>query len=115
MLGAGSAISVARRVFSSVASNYDRMNDLMSLGMHRLWKHFAIEMADAGADPPVRLGVAQVQRRRLAGERPGRRAGEQPLVRAAVPDVAPVGLVVAGAAAARGRAVGEEELRLLDR
>ena len=32
-------------VFSSVATNYDRMNDLMSLGMHRLWKHFAIEMA----------------------------------------------------------------------
>ena len=33
-------------VFSSVATNYDRMNDLMSLGLHRLWKHFAIEMAD---------------------------------------------------------------------
>ena len=33
-------------VFSSVATNYDRMNDLMSLGMHRLWKHFAIEMAE---------------------------------------------------------------------
>jgi demethylmenaquinone methyltransferase/2-methoxy-6-polyprenyl-1,4-benzoquinol methylase len=33
-------------VFSSVATNYDRMNDLMSLGMHRLWKHFAIRMAD---------------------------------------------------------------------
>lgn len=28
-------------VFSSVAGNYDRMNDLMSLGLHRLWKrHF---------------------------------------------------------------------------
>lgn len=34
------------RVFTSVAQNYDRMNDLMSLGMHRLWKHFAIQMAD---------------------------------------------------------------------
>ncbi|HQZ46827.1 MAG TPA: bifunctional demethylmenaquinone methyltransferase/2-methoxy-6-polyprenyl-1,4-benzoquinol methylase UbiE [Usitatibacteraceae bacterium] len=33
-------------VFSSVATNYDRMNDLMSLGMHRLWKRFAIAMAD---------------------------------------------------------------------
>ncbi|MBK6981843.1 MAG: bifunctional demethylmenaquinone methyltransferase/2-methoxy-6-polyprenyl-1,4-benzoquinol methylase UbiE [Betaproteobacteria bacterium] len=33
-------------VFSSVAGNYDRMNDLMSLGMHRLWKRFAISMAD---------------------------------------------------------------------
>lgn len=25
-------------VFSSVASNYDLMNDLMSGGLHRLWK-----------------------------------------------------------------------------
>lgn len=25
-------------VFSSVASSYDRMNDLMSIGVHRLWK-----------------------------------------------------------------------------
>ena len=33
-------------VFSSVATNYDRMNDLMSFGMHRLWKRFAIAMAD---------------------------------------------------------------------
>lgn len=27
-----------RGVFNSVASNYDRMNDVMSLGLHRLWK-----------------------------------------------------------------------------
>lgn len=35
----------ARRVagvFDSVASKYDIMNDLMSAGMHRLWKAFAI-------------------------------------------------------------------------
>ena len=25
-------------VFSSVASSYDLMNDLMSIGLHRLWK-----------------------------------------------------------------------------
>jgi len=30
-------------VFHSVASRYDLMNDLMSLGAHRLWKRFAIE------------------------------------------------------------------------
>jgi demethylmenaquinone methyltransferase/2-methoxy-6-polyprenyl-1,4-benzoquinol methylase len=33
-------------VFSSVATSYDRMNDFMSLGMHRLWKRYAIAMAD---------------------------------------------------------------------
>jgi demethylmenaquinone methyltransferase/2-methoxy-6-polyprenyl-1,4-benzoquinol methylase len=27
-------------VFSSVAGNYDIMNDAMSMGMHRLWKKF---------------------------------------------------------------------------
>ena len=38
----------ARRVssvFSSVAENYDLMNDLMSFGAHRLWKRFAIDVA----------------------------------------------------------------------
>ena len=34
-----------RRVFDSVAERYDVMNDLMSLGMHRLWKAFAISVA----------------------------------------------------------------------
>ena len=32
-------------VFSSVAKKYDVMNDLMSAGLHRLWKKFAIEIA----------------------------------------------------------------------
>ena len=32
-------------VFSSVAPNYDLMNDLMSGGLHRVWKHFAVELA----------------------------------------------------------------------
>jgi demethylmenaquinone methyltransferase/2-methoxy-6-polyprenyl-1,4-benzoquinol methylase len=30
-------------VFSSVAQKYDIMNDLMSLGIHRFWKKFAIQ------------------------------------------------------------------------
>jgi demethylmenaquinone methyltransferase/2-methoxy-6-polyprenyl-1,4-benzoquinol methylase len=34
-----------RQVFDSVASRYDLMNDLMSLGVHRLWKRHAVEMA----------------------------------------------------------------------
>jgi demethylmenaquinone methyltransferase/2-methoxy-6-polyprenyl-1,4-benzoquinol methylase len=31
-----------RAVFESVAPNYDLMNDLMSGGLHRLWKRFAL-------------------------------------------------------------------------
>ncbi|MFO1434956.1 MAG: bifunctional demethylmenaquinone methyltransferase/2-methoxy-6-polyprenyl-1,4-benzoquinol methylase UbiE [Gammaproteobacteria bacterium] len=29
-------------VFSSVATRYDLMNDVMSMGLHRLWKRFAV-------------------------------------------------------------------------
>ncbi len=32
-----------REVFSSVASNYDLMNDIMSLGLHHLWKKRLLE------------------------------------------------------------------------
>lgn len=42
----------ARRVadvFSSVARRYDVMNDLMSAGIHRLWKRFTIDMAGVRA------------------------------------------------------------------
>ncbi len=31
-----------RGVFDSVAGKYDLMNDLMSAGLHRLWKRFAV-------------------------------------------------------------------------
>jgi demethylmenaquinone methyltransferase/2-methoxy-6-polyprenyl-1,4-benzoquinol methylase len=34
-----------RGVFDSVAGRYDLMNDLMSLGIHRVWKRFTVEKA----------------------------------------------------------------------
>jgi demethylmenaquinone methyltransferase/2-methoxy-6-polyprenyl-1,4-benzoquinol methylase len=34
-------------VFHSVAAKYDLMNDLMSGGIHRLWKRFTIELSGA--------------------------------------------------------------------
>jgi demethylmenaquinone methyltransferase/2-methoxy-6-polyprenyl-1,4-benzoquinol methylase len=40
-------------VFHSVASRYDLMNDLMSFGIHRLWKRFVIELS--GARPGMRI------------------------------------------------------------
>lgn len=33
-----------RQVFTSVAAEYDLMNDLMSLGVHRLWKRHAVHL-----------------------------------------------------------------------
>ncbi|PFH62020.1 hypothetical protein XA68_15456 [Ophiocordyceps unilateralis] len=42
-------------VFTSVADSYDKMNDLMSLGVHRLWKDRFVSSLDPGAtDPPLR-------------------------------------------------------------
>lgn len=38
-------------VFSSVASKYDLMNDVMSLGIHRLWKDHFINKLDPGKRP----------------------------------------------------------------
>ena len=35
-----------RGVFDSVASRYDIMNDLMSMGMHRAWKAYAVAVAN---------------------------------------------------------------------
>jgi len=35
-----------RGVFDSVAGRYDLMNDLMSAGLHRLWKQFALSLTN---------------------------------------------------------------------
>ena len=46
----------ARRVegvFSSVAQKYDLMNDLMSMGLHRLWKAFTIQVSGVRAGERV--------------------------------------------------------------
>lgn len=40
-------------VFSSVANKYDLMNDLMSMGLHRFWKHYALQVS--GARPGDRV------------------------------------------------------------
>lgn len=40
-------------VFHSVADKYDLMNDLMSLGIHRLWKNFALELARVHKDHKI--------------------------------------------------------------
>jgi demethylmenaquinone methyltransferase/2-methoxy-6-polyprenyl-1,4-benzoquinol methylase len=70
----------ARRVagvFTSVAANYDRMNDLMSAGLHRLWKAFAVRHAN------VRPGMRVLD---IAG-------GTGDLARAFAPQVVPGGQV----------------------
>ena len=40
-------------VFHSVADKYDVMNDLMSMGIHRLWKRYTVEMSGVKAGDHV--------------------------------------------------------------
>ncbi|KAG6090218.1 hypothetical protein E4U31_004195 [Claviceps sp. LM219 group G6] len=40
-------------VFSSVAESYDKMNDFMSLGIHRLWKDHFVSSLNPGATTPL--------------------------------------------------------------
>jgi len=40
-------------VFHSVADKYDVMNDLMSMGIHRLWKRYTVEMSGVKAGDRV--------------------------------------------------------------
>ncbi|MCV2349275.1 bifunctional demethylmenaquinone methyltransferase/2-methoxy-6-polyprenyl-1,4-benzoquinol methylase UbiE [Paucibacter sp. Y2R2-4] len=45
--------SRVRGVFDSVASKYDIMNDLMSMGMHRAWKAYTVAVANLKAGDRV--------------------------------------------------------------
>jgi demethylmenaquinone methyltransferase / 2-methoxy-6-polyprenyl-1,4-benzoquinol methylase len=67
-----------RGVFDSVASRYDVMNDLMSMGLHRVWKAYAVGVADIKPGDRV-LDIA---------------AGTGDLTRAFARKVGPDGLVV---------------------
>ncbi len=58
-----------RAVFDSVAKRYDLMNDLMSLGIHRLWKRHTIELAG------VRRGQRVLDLASGTGDLAGRFAG----------------------------------------
>ncbi|WP_293644742.1 bifunctional demethylmenaquinone methyltransferase/2-methoxy-6-polyprenyl-1,4-benzoquinol methylase UbiE [Thiolapillus sp.] len=44
---------LVRGVFDSVASRYDLMNDLMSMGVHRLWKRFTVDLSGVRAGQRV--------------------------------------------------------------
>jgi len=85
-----------RAVFDSVARRYDVMNDLMSAGVHRVWKRFTID---------------------LAGVRPGERVldvagGTGDLIRAFARQVGPSGLAVLSDINAE--MLGEGRRRLVD-
>src|SRR6201996_2938104 len=65
---------LVREVFSSVAAKYDLMNDLMSAGVHRLWKDAFVEWLNpqpgwevldvAGGTGDIAFRIAEEARRR---------------------------------------------------
>jgi demethylmenaquinone methyltransferase/2-methoxy-6-polyprenyl-1,4-benzoquinol methylase len=68
-VGVAEKAARVRQVFESVADNYDLMNDLMSLGVHRLWKRFTLGQTGlkpgqqaldvAGGSGDLALGMAR--------------------------------------------------------
>ena len=44
-----------REMFSRLAQRYDLVNDVMSFGMHRLWKRQTVRLALSGASPRTRV------------------------------------------------------------
>ena len=40
-------------IFSKVSDNYDLMNDLMSVGTHRIWKKHFVDTADIQKDDTI--------------------------------------------------------------
>ena len=64
-------------VFDSVSSSYDVMNDLMSLGVHRLWKDAIISKANLPRNVPWRAldlasGSGDIGFKLLEGSKGGR-------------------------------------------
>jgi len=52
-VGSDEKASRVRAVFDAVAQRYDLMNDLMSLGLHRQWKRYAVHLAAVRAGERV--------------------------------------------------------------
>ena len=73
-VGAGEKQSLVNDVFHKVANRYDLMNDLMSGGLHRLWKDAMVTWLN----PPKRAGLERSRRcRRHWRHRLPHRRGER--------------------------------------
>lgn len=121
---AGDKAGLVKGVFDRVASRYDLMNDLMSGGVHRLWKGMALDWLDpqpgqvlldvAGGTGDMALGFLE------RAARKARRRGEGVPARAIICDINEMmlraGLGQRGARPDLARVAGDaERLPLADR
>src|ERR1700681_4130799 len=84
---------MVRQVFESVAPRYDLMNDLMSVGVHRLWKNTLVNVVNPRPGErflDVAGGTGDIAFRLF--RRQGERGGEKPDV--TVCDINPAMLAV---------------------
>jgi len=82
----GEKEGLVKEVFSSVAARYDLMNDLMSAGVHRIWKDAMVEWLNprpgwkvldvAGGTGDIAFRIVEMARQRIkqtgGGEAPGK-------------------------------------------
>ncbi len=57
--------NLVNNVFSSVTENYDLMNDIMSFGLHRIWKQYFITIVNVQNNQNVldlAAGTADISR-----------------------------------------------------
>ena len=84
-------VARVKGVFRSVASNYDLMNDLMSAGVHRLWKHDAMNQVNPQPGErhlDVAGGTGELARAFLTlADRAGKRRGNDAKATAIVCDI----------------------------
>ena len=74
-------VARVKGVFRSVASRYDLMNDLMSAGVHRLWKHDAMNQVNPQPGPHQKDIRAQTARRQSLVRAPRDRGRDDPRMR----------------------------------
>ena len=84
-------VARVKGVFRSVASRYDLMNDLMSGGVHRLWKHDAMNRINPQPGErhlDVAGGTGELGRAFLElADKAGKRRGDTRLATAIVSDI----------------------------
>ena len=84
-------VARVKGVFRSVASRYDLMNDLMSAGVHRLWKHDAMNQVNPQPGEKhldVAGGTGELARAFLAlADKAGKRRGLNKVATAIVCDI----------------------------